>query len=206
MGTLSGNYNGKHAGTALRISGILLAAGAAKRFGGGKLLHPLADGTSLGVASARQLLAAVPDVVAVVRPGDEALAALLKNAGCEVIVCADAVHGMGHSLAHAIAARRDADGWMIALADMPSIKPATIAAVSQAIAGGAALAAPVMAGRRGHPVGIAGRFRDVLLRLTGDAGAREIIAAHKDELVLIDCDDAGCLLDIDSREDLPRDT
>ena len=51
----------------MALSGILLAAGAAKRFGGGKLLHALADGTPLGVASARHLLAVLPDVLAVVR-------------------------------------------------------------------------------------------------------------------------------------------
>jgi len=200
----SGNYNGKHGRTVLRICGILLAAGAAKRFGGGKLLHALADGTPLGVAAARNLLKALPDVVAVVRPGDEALAELLKDAGCAVTVCADAVHGMGHSLAHAIAERRNADGWVVALADMPSIRPATITAVAQAVADGAALAAPNVDGKRGHPVGIAGRFRDDLLKLTGDAGARDIIVAHKADLQLIASHDAGCLLDIDRPEDLPR--
>jgi len=198
----SGNYNGKHGRLVLKICGVLLAAGAARRFGGGKLLHALGDGTPLGVAAARNLLQALPDVVAVVRPGDDALAALLKNAGCEVTVCADAVHGMGHSLAHAIAARRDADGWVIALADMPSIRPATIGAVAQAIADGAVLAAPAIDGKRGHPVGIAGRFRDDLLALTGDAGARDIIAAHRHELKMVASDDAGCLLDIDRPEDL----
>jgi molybdenum cofactor cytidylyltransferase len=198
------NYNAIHARSILRICAILLAAGAATRFGGGKLLHTLADGTPLGVASARNLLAAVPDVMAVVRPGDDALAAALSDAGCEVTVCAEAARGMGASLAHAIAARRDADGWVIALADMPSIKPATILAVTRAIEGGVLLAAPLFQGRRGHPVGIAGRFRDELQKLDGDAGARDIVAAHKDEIVLIDCDDAGVLLDIDRREDLPR--
>jgi len=202
-GTLFDHYNGKHAGIPLRICGILLAAGAAKRFGGGKLLHPLPDGTPLGVAAARNLAMALPGVLAVVRPGDSALAAVLEAAGCEVTVCAEAVHGMGNSLAHAIAARRDADGWVIALADMPALMPSTITAVADALKRGAPLAAPVYQGRRGHPVGIAGRFRDDLLGLRGDAGARELIAAHAGEVTLIACDDPGALLDIDRREDLP---
>ena len=186
------------------ISGILLAAGAGQRFGGGKLLHPLADGTPLGVAAARHLLAVLPDTIAVVRPGDDALAAALTAAGCEVTACADAVKGMGHSLAHAVAARSAAAGWVIALADMPALQTTTIAAVAKAITDGAALAAPVYQGRRGHPVGISSRFREALLKLEGDAGAREIIGAQRADMVLIDCDDAGVLLDIDRREDLPR--
>ena len=49
-----------------RIAGILLAAGAGSRFGGGKLLH-LLDGVAIGVHSARHLLAAGLPVTAVVR-------------------------------------------------------------------------------------------------------------------------------------------
>lgn len=188
----------------MTLSGILLAAGAARRFGGGKLLHPLADGTPVGVAAARNLLAAMPDVLAVVRPGDEAMAALLAAAGCEVTVCAAAVNGMGCSLAHAIGRRRDAGGWVIALADMPAIRPATIQAVARALDAGAALAAPAFDGKRGHPVGISSRFREELLALDGDAGARDIMVAHRSELQLIDVDDAGVLLDIDRPEDLGR--
>ncbi|MEI7681351.1 MAG: NTP transferase domain-containing protein, partial [Betaproteobacteria bacterium] len=107
-------------------------------------------------------------------------------------------------LAHAIARRREADGWVIALADMPSIHPATITAVAQALAAGAPLAAPTFEGRRGHPVGISARFVSELLALDGDAGARELMMTHKQEIVLLDGDDAGVLLDIDRREDLPR--
>lgn len=40
--------------------------------------------------------------------------------------------------------------------------------------------------------------------LDGDAGARDIIAAHTGELVLIECDDPGVLHDIDQREDLTK--
>lgn len=188
----------------MRIDGILLAAGAAKRFGGGKLLHALADGAPLGVAAARNLLAALPDVLAVVRPGDDELARLLKAAGCEVTICADAVRGMGCSLAHAIGMRRNAGGWIVALADMPALKPATILSVAKAIEGGAVLAAPAYKGARGHPVGIGSRFRDDLLKLHGDAGARDIVVAHRNEIVLIECDDPGVLLDIDRPEDLLR--
>ncbi len=198
------NYNGIHAGEILRISGILLAAGAATRFGGGKLLHALADGTPLCIAAARNLLTALPDVLAVVRPGDDELARLLKAAGCEVTICADAVRGMGCSLAHAIGMRRDAAAWIVALADMPALKAATISSVARALEGGAVLAAPAYQGARGHPVGIGSRFREDLIKLDGDAGARDIVAAHRSEIVLIDCDDPGVLLDIDRPEDLPR--
>ena len=61
-------------GSGAPIVGILLAAGSASRFGGGKLLATLPDGTAVGVAALRNLLAAVDAVIAVVRPGDDVLA------------------------------------------------------------------------------------------------------------------------------------
>jgi len=186
----------------LDICAILLAAGSGSRFGGDKLLHPLADATPIGVQAARNLLAAVPDVVAVVRPGDFPLADLLEQEGCHVTFCPHAARGMGASLAHGVAARRGADGWIIALADMPLIKSATIAAIMHQLTAGKSLVAPVYQGQRGHPVGLGKRFGAQLLALDGDAGARDIIAAHKIDLTLIECDDPGMLQDIDRREDL----
>ncbi|MSP97223.1 MAG: nucleotidyltransferase family protein [Betaproteobacteria bacterium] len=188
----------------MEICAILLAAGSGSRFGGDKLLHPLVDATPIGVQAARNLLAAVPDVVAVVRPGDFPLADLLEQEGCYVTVCPHAARGMGASLAHGVAARRGADGWVIALADMPLIKSATIAAIVHELAAGRSLVAPAYQGQRGHPVGLGKRFGAQLLALDGDAGARDIIAAHQSELVLVECDDPGMLQDIDRREDLEK--
>jgi molybdenum cofactor cytidylyltransferase len=188
----------------LEITAILLAAGSGSRFGGDKLLHPLADGVAIGAHAARNLVAAGLPVVAVVKQGDFPLADMLEQEGCFVTVCADAVRGMGASLAHGVAQRRGAGGWIIALADMPLIKSATIAAIAHALEAGGELVAPAYKGQRGHPVGLGKRFGAQLLTLGGDAGARDIIAAHKDELVLIECDDPGVLQDIDRREDLAR--
>ena len=101
----------------------------------------------------RNLLSVVPQVVAVVRPDDAALAAALGAAGARVVRCANADAGMGASLACGVLATRDAAGWIVALGDMPWIESATIARVAAAIADGATVAAPFHRGQRGHPVG-----------------------------------------------------
>src|SRR5436853_6595335 len=98
------------------IVAVLLAAGAGTRLGGGKLLHPLSDGVALAVHAARNLQAADLDVVAIVRTGDFPLAEMLEQEGCHVFPCAEAVRGMGHSLAHGVSAAKDAGGWIVALA------------------------------------------------------------------------------------------
>jgi molybdenum cofactor cytidylyltransferase len=187
---------------AKNIVGILLAAGSGRRFGGGKLLHPMPDGVAIAAHAARNLIAAGLNVTAVVPPGDFPLADMLEQEGCVVTVCKDAAHGMGASLAHGVAMERGAEGWVVALGDMPGIQPATIAAVAAALERGALLAAPRFQGQRGHPVGFGAALRDELIALGGDVGARDLLTRHRAALRLIDCDDPGVLYDIDRPADI----
>ena len=182
------------------IVGILLAAGSATRFGGDKLLAPLADGTAIGVAAFKNLAAAVDAVVAVVRPGDERLAAALAACGARVTACPQASEGMGTSLAWGVRAAPMASAWLVALADMPWIRPASVAGVVEALRNGATLAAPSWRDSRGHPVGFVSSFYPELARLSGDDGAKAILARHP--ITLVETDDDGVVRDIDTREDL----
>ena len=97
---------------------------------------------------------------------------------------------MGASLACGVTAASGADGWVIALADMPWIAAATIRAIADAIASGAEIAAPSYRGERGHPVGFSRRHYAALASLTGDAGARSLIERCLDRVTWIDVDDA----------------
>ena len=183
---------------------MLLAAGAGTRFGGGKLVHPLEDGVAIAAHAARNLVAAGLEVIAVIRPGDFPLSDVLEQEGCQVTHCGESVHGMGHTLAHGVNATREAAGWIVALADMPRLKPETIQAVAAALAEGAVVAAPFHEGQRGHPVGFSARLRDELTQLTGDSGAKAVLERHAAEIHRIETDDAGVLIDIDRRTDLDR--
>ena len=187
---------------AANICGILLAAGASRRFGSDKLLHRLGAGTPVAAAALANLRAAIPHVIAVVRPYAPQLADRLSEAGATVILCANADEGMGASLAAAVSASGDAAGWVVALADMPYIRPQTIEKVAASLAAGAAIVAPAYRGERGHPVGLSARFRPQLQALRGDAGARDLLKQHADLIELIDVDDAGVHRDIDTPADL----
>ncbi len=188
----------------MRIVGILLAAGRGTRFGGDKLLAALKDGTPIGVRSASNLRSALADTIAVVRSEDDALAALLEAAGIEVTRCPDAHLGMGASLAHAVRARPDAGGWIVALADMPLVQPETIRKLAAALQAGAWIAAPRHAGRRGNPVGFASGLKSRLAALSGDVGARDIVREDASRVVFVDVDDSGVLADIDTRAELEQ--
>ena len=184
------------------IQGILLAAGSATRFGSDKLMHPLEDGTPIAVASARHLVAALPQSLAVVRSAASALADRLRGEGLRIVECAEASEGMGRSLAAGVQASASALGWVVALADMPSIRPETIRLVAARLRAGDELAAPFLNGARGHPVGFAGSFRAQLEASSGDAGARSLLHEHEARIARIEVDDPGVLHDIDTPRDL----
>ncbi len=186
----------------MSIRALLLAAGVGRRFGADKLGVSLADGTPMGVAAARNLLAAGCAVLAVVRAPRQGIGPMLTSLGVDVVGCPEAHLGMGHSLACGVRASQDAAGWLVALADMPFVQPQTITAVVQAMAAGAEIAAPTLSGRRGHPVGFAARWRDDLLALAGDQGARSLLLGHVDRIVPVPVDDRGILEDLDRPRDL----
>jgi molybdenum cofactor cytidylyltransferase len=184
------------------IQGILLAAGSASRFGGGKLRHPLPNGTPLGIASYRNLKAACPHVIVVVREGDESLRRLFESEDATVVVCHDASDGLSRSLIKGIRSSENANGWLIALADMPFVQPATIEKLVAKLRSGSGIVLPAYRGTRGNPVGLHHRHREALLALQGDEGARSIIKRHAAETDVVDCGDPGVLRDIDTRADL----
>jgi molybdenum cofactor cytidylyltransferase len=186
----------------LNIVGLLLAAGSASRFGSDKLRHQLPHGVAIAVQAARHLKLEIPRVLAVVRPDSSELASNLRSEGCEVVVCENAADGMGASLACAARAAGEVDGYLIALGDMPFVRRTTIAAVRDALAAGAPLAAPYFRARRGHPVALGKTFYKDLLALRGDEGAKKIVADNERRLVKIPVGDPGTIRDIDTLGDL----
>lgn len=194
------------------VAAIVLAAGASRRFGSDKLLHPVTlHGVTLPLAAHSLLpwLETFGHATVVVRPGAEifcsaietALGAI-KSAPIRWIECVDAAQGMAISLVCGVRANRDAAGWLIGLADMPAVPSAAIAGVRNALLAGAALSAPSCDGRRGHPVGFASNYYEELLVLQGDNGARRLLEREISNVVDIKIDHAGIFADIDIPGDL----
>ncbi len=186
----------------MTIMGILLAAGESSRFGADKLLHPLPGEGPIGLLAARKLHAALPNSIAVVSPSASRLAGYLSSLEIGVVVNRQN-SGMGSSLACAIDATPEAaEGWVITLADMPFIETTTIRAVAAAIENRDAIVTPWFRGRRGHPVGFGRGYRDQLAELTGDEGARHLLQQHHQRINILQVEDAGILIDIDTPADL----
>jgi molybdenum cofactor cytidylyltransferase len=196
------------ADTTLTGGVLLLAAGFSRRFGGDKRRHPLDDGTPLLLASLACHAAAFEAVTVVLRPEDDDLAhsvlAAVTPARVRVVRCADALRGMGRSLACGAAACADWDYLFVGLADMAWIRTDTLVRLREAMAEGTdpqRIVLPVYRGTPGHPVGFAAAYLPALAVLDGDAGARAVLAGAPQEPVRIEVDDPGVLRDADRPDD-----
>jgi molybdenum cofactor cytidylyltransferase len=186
------------------IRGLLLAAGSSSRFGQQKLLTSVSEGQPLVLASAKSLRDTVDSISAVVNPEDLTIINLLAKEQISEISCPTSKLGIGHSIACGVSETKDAQGWVIALADMPFIKPSTIQPIVDALRVGALIALPVYDGRRGHPVGFSRELFSELVQVKGDVGARALLKKYEPQLVEVDCEDPGIHIDIDTPEDMEK--
>jgi len=182
------------------IAGLLLCGGKGRRFGVDKLL---AGEEPIVARAARNLRSGAGNALAVIPLRRPRLREVLEAEGCAILETDRTGDGMGASLAAGVEAAATAEGWIVALGDMPVVDRATIEAIRRALERGAPMAAPYdRSGRRGHPVGFSRALREELLALDGDVGARDLLARHADMVERIVTDDPGIFVDIDTKADL----
>ena len=189
----------------LRPAVIVLAAGRGSRFLGPdhKLAQSLGSLSVLGTTLRQAIASQLPVVVVTTEPLAEvarrSVAARDVVLVPEVGSAGQAGLGMGYSIAAGVAARPDAGGWLILPGDMPQIQPDTLQRVARELAAHAVVFAQYK-GRRGHPVGFSGELYSELVALTGDEGARRVIARYP--AFAVNVDDPGVLVDVDTLADL----
>ncbi len=195
-----------------RLEAIVLAGGAGKRFGGGKLLAPYRGGELIDGALRAAFGAPVQGVIAVTGYDGERVAesitgfAQKHGAGTplRIVHAADYGEGMAATLRAGVAALdAETDAAFVFLGDMPAIHRDTSQRLVEAL-GDHAAAAPIHDGQRGHPVLFSRRLFAALAGLTGDMGARDLLDALGGDLALAAVEDDGVLFDVDRWADLAR--
>lgn len=184
---------------------IVLAAGRGSRFVAPdhKLLQPFGTSTVLGTALRIAIESGLQVRVvttAVVTP--EARRHLAQRDIVELPAASGQAGerlGMGYSIASGVAASADAGGWLLLPADMPTVRPSSLLAVAARLPQHVVVYAQHR-GRRGHPVGFSAELYSELVQLSGDEGARRLVARYPSHG--IELDDPGVLADIDTQEDL----
>lgn len=184
---------------------VVLAAGRGSRFAGTshKLAQALGPVSVLGRTIGHAIESRLPVVVVTTAP--LAAEAARWVARRDVVVLPEVGTpgggplGMGFSIAAGVAARSDGGGWLVLPGDMPLVRPSTLVQVAQALAHHA-VAFAQHGGRRGHPVAFAAELFSELVQLTGDEGARRLMARYPSQAVEVD--DPGVLVDVDTTADL----
>ncbi|WP_086608176.1 nucleotidyltransferase family protein [Erythrobacter donghaensis] len=186
-----------------RWSALILAGGAGRRFGGGKLLADLAGAPVIRRVADRVAGVGFAEVIAITGAEDAAIARALSGADLSITPAPDWAEGMAASLRTGIAALDpDSEGVCVFLGDMPLVPlelcPPLVAAAVQA----GYAARPRCKGKPGHPVAFTRAAFGDLITLEGDRGATALLAAHGDAVAYVETADSGALLDIDTPSDL----
>ncbi|HRD76910.1 MAG TPA: nucleotidyltransferase family protein [Hyphomicrobiaceae bacterium] len=196
------------------VAAVLLAAGSARRFAGGAKLFAEIDGEPLVLHAARALAASRCERLVVVTgpEADRVKAALaaLPRLTPELVHNDRHAEGIGGSIAAGVRALpRTATAVLIVQADMPGLTSTLVDGLiglqeeRAALIGIAPVVFPTLAdGRQRSPVLWPARFRDKLEALTGDQGAKGLIAAARGETAPLLVDDPRLIADIDTIEEL----
>ncbi|MFK8075736.1 MAG: NTP transferase domain-containing protein [Granulosicoccus sp.] len=213
-----------------RVTAVLLAGGSSKRFGRENKLVADHSGSPLinhalntiVKSEVRRLIVVLGyDAQDVKQLCSEHLKKHIEDnsISVEYVVNTDFESGMGSSLKAGVStlANRnlregptDPHAALVCLADMPSIKPATINRLMESISQSrlnensrsSSAFVPAYKGKRGNPVLLMPEMFDQLLDLSGDFGARHLLQANPEAVMEIAVDDAGIFLDCDTPEQL----
>ena len=180
---------------------LLLAGGASRRMRGRDKLLEDVGGEPLLRRQVRRALATGAPVIVALPAAAGARRAVLNDLPARILTLPEARHGMGHTLAAAARAAPEAAALLVMLADMPEIGTQELNRLIAAHRAGpdAVLRGAAEDGRPGHPVLFPARLRPKLLTLTGDAGARDVLAGET--VGLVPLPGRAALTDLDTPED-----
>jgi molybdenum cofactor cytidylyltransferase len=181
------------------IGGLVLAAGAATRFGAQKQLAEL-DGVPLLEHALRTMTAApVGRVVVVLGSAADEIAGAVDLHGAEPIVCARWEEGQSASLACGLAELADCEAVVVTLGDQPRVSRDAIRRVIGGRNGASAVRATYN-GNPGHPVLLERELFEALRDVSGDKGARNLLLSVA--VLDIPCEDLGGGEDVDTPAEL----
>ncbi len=186
------------------MQGLILAAGAGRRFGGGKQLsdfrgRPLLEWAIDAMVKAKSVSA----FSVVLGSGAEEILARIDLGGARVVVCEGWSEGMGASLRAGLESLETTDGAVVTLGDQPFIGPEAIDRVCAGFDGGCWDAVrATYSGRPGHPVLLGPAVLACSHELTGDVGARSLL--RRFNVREVPCDDVADPHDVDTPADQTR--
>jgi molybdenum cofactor cytidylyltransferase len=188
-------------------AGIILAAGAATRFGQPKQLLRLKEKYLIERVLDAALNSRLSRVVLVLGYAHQkilqALAKKTQHARLHIEVNPHYKKGQSHSLRIGLTAvKDDFPAVIFLLGDQPMLNSATINTLLERFwSADNDICVPTYRGRRKNPAMFSRRFYNHLMDIKGDTGARQLIDDNPDRVLTVEMDNPLCFVDIDTRQD-----
>ena len=185
----------------------MLAAGAGSRFGGGKLLAPFGGRPLIEVTLDGLRGAPVDETILVVGTEGERLRSVSTRYGARVVENQGWAEGMSTSVRVGLGACSPGSrAAVVALADQPLVGAEAVRRLVEAfVVGGARVAVATYDGEQRNPALFAREVWPLLEReMSGDRGARAVLARHPELVTEVPCDDVADPADVDTVDDLRR--
>jgi molybdenum cofactor cytidylyltransferase len=185
------------------IAAIILAAGLSRRMGTPKQLLRVGKATLLEIALRNVRDSRIEEIVLVLGHQAEMIRSQLTLEGVKVVVNPNYAEGMGTSIRAGLAALSpDVQATFMVLADQPFVRPATFGRLIEEHSRlRPQIVLPMYRGFRGNPVLLDRSVFPELAGLQGDVGCRAIFGNHTENILRVEVNDPGVLLDVDNKED-----
>ena len=182
---------------------LILAAGSSRRMGNPKLLLPYGRSTILETTVDNILHSSIEHVMVVLGPDHKEIRQALGHRPVHFCHNEDHEKGMLSSVICGIRALPpDVLSVLVFLGDQPAIPPAVIDRVIKAYEEDLyGIVIPVHDRRRGHPLLVDMKYRKALEQLDLEGGLRSLRHQFPEDVLEVEVDEPGILVDIDTRED-----
>ena len=186
------------------VSAILLAAGESRRMGAVNKLLLEVGGEAMVRRVARALIdSRVDEVVVVLGHQADAVAESLDGLSVRTIVNADYREGQTGSMRTGVAALNgEPRAIMVCLADQPWLEAGDVNFLIEAfdVRARGSITVPMVGGRRGNPIVLAGAHRQEILDGGANYGCRRLIERHPEKVCPVQAPNDHFLRDIDTPE------
>lgn len=185
------------------LSIVILAGGRSKRMGTMKQLLPWGKKTILqhliGVAGGVK----PAEIIVVLGHNAEQISSIIAGEPVKIVVNTEFRKGMSTSLKAALnSVLPESDTYVFMLGDQPLVTVDTIKLLlSRHSASELGITVPVYKGVRGRPVVIDSKYREELMTLKGEIGAKQVIDSHPVDLLEVSVDSEEVIIDLDTPEE-----
>ena len=190
----------------MNFSIVILAGGRSKRMGTMKQLLPWGNSTILQHVVDTAFTVNPAEIIVVLGHNAGEISNVLQNKPVKIVVNKEFSKGMSSSLKTALRhISPDSDTYVFMLGDQPLVTVDTLKLLlARHAASDLNITVPVYKNIKGRPVVMDSKYREELMTLKGEIGAKQVIDGHPDDVQEVPVDSEEIIIDIDTQEEYKK--